>query len=76
MTRKDYEKVARALGMSYTGWISRNYVGITRDAGIALIFGVVEEIANVLKADNPNFDKALFEKAVAEEAIKHEQRNV
>lgn len=66
MTRKDYEKLAAALGRAMGK--ERKYSGQTLSAGILRAY---EEITEVLAADNPRYDRAKFFAAMVAEDKKY-----
>jgi len=66
MTRKDYEKLAAAIGRAMGK--ERRYNGATLSAGVLRVY---EEISDTLSADNPRYDRARFFAAMVAEDKKY-----
>ena len=66
MTRKDYEKIAAALGRAMGK--ERKASGEALSAGFLRAY---EEITEVLAADNPRYDRAKFFAAMVAEVKKY-----
>lgn len=59
MTRKDFERIAAALGLA----IHRE--GVHEEGSVLAAWRVAEDVADALRGSNPLFDRSRFMAAVA-----------